>query len=192
MSKDNDQLGSIQDDYEYYHDYLHNFTQLQKIGSNYVLRKDVVHKRDVVTYDDKGLKKVNKYPSTEAINFTILDKNLKPIGFHTLKTNPNLVELMDISEVTHTDDELVLLGNKKKEYYLIKVKYENGEYNFSINNIKLPYSKLAKEELYFAAPGDHMTLVDEDKRVLYLQNQIYPSVYGGQKLAHVGISKIAY
>lgn len=168
-----------------YYDYLVEYDKIDRFGDYYVLRKVIAEKID--PNDESGVVVDTK------VNYVILDKNFKPISFKSLPISPQSIKRISFQTVEKNDKEQVYIARKENFYNLIKISIVDSKPKIEIFPIETKFDKTPTPILYFGCYDKNVTLVDKEKRHIFLMSQFYNQAdYNKKIIEKIGITKIKY
>ncbi|WP_298782343.1 hypothetical protein [uncultured Polaribacter sp.] len=170
-----------------YFDYLTKYDRIDKFGEYYIVKK-IVQETVQTTSESRNTNRTDA-----KVNYTVLDKNFKPIEFYSFEINPNILGNIKSQTVENTEKEMIALLKKRKNYFMVKTTKENGVPKIKLHEIKVTYTKGAMPKLYFGNYTTNFALISKKDRNIYIMNQFYKLKKNSTKLINkVGITKIEY
>ncbi|MEN8186719.1 MAG: hypothetical protein ABFR05_06285 [Bacteroidota bacterium] len=182
------------DVYINYYDYLSDYDKIDKLGDYYIVRKVISDNVNVTTKDSKGNLITESKPTDSKINYSLLDKNFKPLDFYSFPANPNVISNLEFQTIENKDDEIVVLAKKKKNYYMIKITGTSNTPKIEFTPFKIAYSKKSSATPYFGNFATDFALVDKENRQFYILSQFYHDheKYNAKVIDKIGITKLKY
>ncbi len=172
-----------------YYNYLVDFNSIDKMGEYYVIRKDKIENTTVPSTNPNSSlpQKVTNY---NGYNFTMLDREFKPIKFGALHSSSNESQSFSFQDVELTNNRYVTLAERAGRYFLTTITPQEG---ISTIRLETEYGKKSSSKLYFGSYMHDFALVNEDKKELYILHQYYTKAQSGEKiLDKAAIVKVAY